>query len=100
MPAGDHYQVDIASVKGLIQSWQQGSDELGAISKRLSGIHEQLMGCVPSSLFEGLIGQAPLTASFAKVQAAASVAQQVAQGLAQDTAVLDTNIAAYVDTEA
>ena len=89
MAASDQYQVDIASVKGLIQAWKKGSDELNAISKQLSNIHEQLMGCIPSALFEGLLGEVPLAESFAKVAAAASVAQQVAQGLAQDTASLD-----------
>ena len=100
MAAGDQYQVDIASVSSLIQAWKKGATELGAISKQLSNIHEQLTGSIPSSLFEGLLGEVPLAESFAKVAAAASVAQQVGQGLAQDTASLDVNLVAYVQTEA
>lgn len=100
MAAGDQYQVDIASVKALIQAWQKSSGELTAISTQLSNIHEQLMNCIPSALFEGLLGEVPLAESFAKVAAAASVAKQTAQGLGQDTASLDANLAAYVETEA
>jgi hypothetical protein len=100
MAASSQYQVDIASVKALIQAWQKGSGEFTAISARLSNIHEQLMSCVPSALFEGLLGEVPLAESFAKVAAAASVAKQVAQGLEHDTLSLDANLAAYVETEA
>ncbi|HET9172428.1 MAG TPA: transglycosylase SLT domain-containing protein [Actinospica sp.] len=100
MAASDHYQVDIESVKALIRSWQNGSDELGAISNQLTQIHEELTRCVPSALFEGALGDLPLAASFAKVAAAASAAHEVAGGLAQDTASLDANLASYTATEA
>ncbi|MBR7831424.1 transglycosylase SLT domain-containing protein [Actinospica sp. MGRD01-02] len=100
MAASDQYQVDIASVKALIQAWQKGSGELAAISTQLSQIHGQLMSSIPSALFEGLLGEVPLAESFAKVAAAASTAKQVAQGLENDTLSLDANLAAYVETEA
>jgi hypothetical protein len=47
-----------------------------------------------------LFGDVTLAESFAKVADAASVAREVAAGLAQDTASLDANLAAYVATEA
>ena len=100
MAASDQYQVDIASVKTLIRAWEKGSGELDAISKKLSNIHDQLVGCIPSALFDGMFGDVTLTASFAKVADAASVAREVAAGLAQDAASLDSNLAAYVATEA
>ncbi len=100
MAAGDQYQVDIASVKSLIRAWEKGSEELGVISKKLSNIHDQLMGCIPSALFDGMFGDVTLAESFAKVADAASVGREVAAGLAQDTASLDANLAAYVATEA
>jgi len=100
MAAGDQYQVDIASVKTLIRAWEKGSEEVDAISKELSNIHDQLTGCIPSALSDGLFGDVTLAESFAKVADAASVARAVAAGLAQDTASLDANLAAYVETEA
>ena len=100
MAASDQYQVDIASVKTLIRTWEKGSEELGTISKMLSNIHDQLTGCIPSALADGLFGDVTLADSFAKVADAASVAREVAAGLAQDTASLDANLAAYVATEA
>jgi Transglycosylase SLT domain len=100
MAASDQYQVDTASVKTLIRAWEKGSEELDAISKKLSNIHDQLVGCIPSALCDGMFGDVTLAASFAKVADAASVAREVAAGLAQDTASLDSNLAAYVATEA
>jgi hypothetical protein len=100
MTSTDRYEVDIESVKTLIRAWGSGSDELGAISKKLSNIHDQLTGCIPHALSDGLASDVALQGSLAKVADAASIAGRVAAGLAQDTASLDANLAAYVATEA
>jgi hypothetical protein len=99
MATGDQYQLDIDSVKALIQAWDKASAEAGNISQRLAQIHGQLQGCIPSALVEGLLGEVPLLACFGKLADATSVASGVAQGLAQDTATLEQNLNAYIKAE-
>ena len=99
MATGDQYQLDIDSVKALIQAWDKASTEAGNISQRLAQIHSQLEGCIPSALVEGLLGEVPLLACFGKLADATSVASSVAQGLAQDTATLKQNLNAYIKAE-
>jgi len=100
MATSDQYQLDIDSVRGLIRAWQKGSTEVGAISKQLSNIHEQLTGSIPSALVAGLFAEVPLAECFVRLAAAETVAKQLAQGLAQDTSTLDANLVSYVEVEA
>lgn len=99
MAARDRYQLDIDSVQSLIHSWQGGAEGVGKISEQLAAIHGRLKGSIPSALVEGLLGEVPLTACFARLAAATEAASAVAQGLAQDTTSLDRNLSAYIKAE-
>ena len=100
MATSDQYQLDINSVETLIQDWKQSSEEVGRISQQLANIHNQLEGSIPSALVEGLLGEVPLAECFSTLAAAVATANEVAKGLAQDTATLDANLVAYVSVEA
>ena len=99
MAASDQYQLDIGSVRTLIQDWQKGSVETAGIARQLSAIRERLAGSIPSALVEGLLGEVPLAACFVKLAEAVDAANGVAQGLTQDTSTLNANLAAYVAAE-
>jgi hypothetical protein len=100
MAASDQYQLDIGSVRTLIQDWQRGSGELAGISRQLTGIHDQLEHAIPSALIAGLLGEVPLAECFAKLAGAMAAANGLAQGLTQDTSTLNANLAAYEAAEA
>ena len=99
MTASDQYQLDIGSVRTLIQDWQKGSAATAAIARQLSAIREQLERSIPSALVEGLFGEVPLTACFVKLADAVAAANGVAQGLTQDSSTLNANLAAYIEAE-
>ena len=100
MATSDQYQLDIDSVRTLIQTWHQGSKEVGWISEQLANIHNQLTGSIPSALVEGLLGEVPLAECFSTLAAAVAAAKSVAQGLAEDAWTLDANLTAYASVEA
>ena len=99
MAAGDQYQLDIDSVQTLIGAWKQGADETSKICRQLAEIHNQLAGSVASALVTGSAEQVALGEVFDTLAAAVSAADNVAQGLAQDTSTLNANLRAYVAVE-
>lgn len=100
MVTGDQYQLDISSVRTLVQAWQQSSQDAGVISCRLADIHDRLEKAIPSAVAEERLDKVPLAECFAALADAAAAADTVAQGLTQDTSKLDANLAAYISAEA